>query len=663
MYEYHNNILSIPARLLYEDWGLMTYNTYQSYVGRGKLVRTKEGKGKGNEAMVSYYDLPPDTKKICVEKLGDPNETVVRNKLMDYIEPDINAAKFFSEHRKPDGKPLSEDAQIEKTTNALILNAIQIILSDIRVSNRTFGSKKTKVWENISEAVNDLVNVNVREGNNRPFVYSLPGNPRRLQAKYKDYLKNGYSTFLHKGEGQKNAQIIKDDIADYLLVMYAQPNKIKIPELLKRYEEMASLKGWASLTESAVYRWLMEPAQERVWMLGRHGIEEYKKKYSHTLSIDKEELFPNYYWGIDGSKLDWIHFWEDSGNKMGSKLKVDLVVDVYSEKIIGWSIGFSENHIEHFRAVKMAVNEAQCRPYYLTYDNQSGHIGGRMQGLYDELVAKKGGFHHAHKAGDSKGPVENIFQRFQDEVVNRFWFSDGQSIKVRRADNRMNPDFIKENKAFLKTTDELVEAFSAVVNMWNNRKHPHYKELSRNEVYKQEMPRKEPLSIMQIVDKMWIEEAKKPITYKSHGLGMQIGDKKYIYEVYDAEGNVDLEFRRVNVGKKFIVRFDPDFMDGYIQLFEKDYEDKIVFVANAEPKRKHGLHGFRKPGDNYENDFAVRKLEQQRDMKSLEELRNRTGITPETLIEEQELILKMGGDVPKARRAYAEAHESLLNQL
>lgn len=662
MYEYHNNVLSIPARLLYDEWGLMAYKTYQTNVRRGKLIRTREGRGKDNEAMVSYYDLPTDIKKVCIERLGDPRETVVRNKLMDYIEPDIAAARFFSEHRKPDGKPLSEEVQIEKTTNALILNAVKVILSDARISNKTFGSKKTKVWENISEAVNDLVNVNVREGNNKPFNYSLPGNPRRLQAKYKDYIKDGYSTFLHKGEGQKNAQIIKDAIADYLLVMYAQPNKIKIPELLERYEEMAIIKGWASLTESAVYRWLMEPAQERIWMLGRHGPEEYNKKYGHTLSVSKEELFPNYYWSIDGSKLDWIHYWEDSSNKMGSKLKVDLVVDVYSEKIIGFSLGFSENHIEHFRAVKMAVNESQCRPYYLTYDNQSGHIGGRMQGLYDELVAKDGGFHHAHKAKVTKGPVENIFNRFQQEVVNRFWFSDGQSIKVRRADNRMNVDFIQENKAFLKTTDELVNAFTAVVNMWNNRKHPHLK-MSRNEAYQIEMPRKESLSLIEIVDKMWIEEAKRPITYRAHGLEMQVGDAKYIYEVYDTDGNVDLEFRRVNVGKKFIVRFDPDFMDGYIQLFEKDYEDNVVFVANAEPKRKHGLHGFRKAGDNYENDHAVRKEEKKRDLNALEALRQRTGINESTLIEEQEFILKMGGDVPKARRAYAEASENLLNQL
>ncbi|AJA67351.1 Integrase core domain [Myroides sp. A21] len=661
MYEYVNNVLSIPARLLYEDFGKMSYNTYKSYVQRGKLVKTREGRGKGNEAMISYYDLDDDLKAICIAQLGNPKEVVVRNKLLDFIEPDINAARFFASHRKPDGKPLSAEDQIEKTTNAIILNAIKVIIDNPKVSNSTWGKNKTNAWKNISEAVNDLVNVSQRDVTARTYKHSLPENPRRLQTKYKDYQKEGYATFIHKGEGRKNAQLIKGDIADYLIAMYAQPNKVKIPELTERYNQLADMKGWASLTESAIYRWLMEPAQERIWMLGRHSIEEYHKKYGYSLSINKEELYPNYYWSIDGTKLDWIHIWEPSTNKMGSALKVDVVIDVYSEKIIGWSLGFSENHIEHFRAVKMAVNEAQCRPYYLTYDNQSGHKSQRMQTLYNELVAKDGGFHHAHKPKETKGPVEGVFRRLQQQVINRFWFSDGQSIKVRRADNRMNVDFIHDNKAFLKTTDELVEAWQAVVNIWNNRKHPHQKKLSRNEVYQQEMDKKEPLSLVDIVDKMWIEEAKRPITYKAHGLEMWLGDHKYIYEVYDVDGNVDLEFRRVNVNKKFIVRFDPDFMDGYIQLFEKDYDGNIIFVANAEPKRKHGLHGFRKEGDNYVNDHNVKALERERDLMALAAIRYKTGITPDTLIEEQEFIIKQGGDVEKGRRAYAESRENIIS--
>jgi hypothetical protein len=77
IYEYHNNILSIPEKLLYEDWGIMGYKKYNIWCFRKKLIRTKEGRGKGNESFVSFYDLPEDIKAICIKELRKPKEVVI----------------------------------------------------------------------------------------------------------------------------------------------------------------------------------------------------------------------------------------------------------------------------------------------------------------------------------------------------------------------------------------------------------------------------------------------------------------------------------------------------------------------------------------------------------------------------------------------------------
>jgi hypothetical protein len=103
MYKYIDNILSIPARLLYKDWKLMTYDTYLKKCDRGKLVRTKEGRGKGNEAYISYYDLPFEIQEFCILQLGDPKEKAIENELEEYLVPDINATKFYARYRKPNG--------------------------------------------------------------------------------------------------------------------------------------------------------------------------------------------------------------------------------------------------------------------------------------------------------------------------------------------------------------------------------------------------------------------------------------------------------------------------------------------------------------------------------------------------------------------------------
>lgn len=654
MYQYHNNLLSIPARLLYEDWGLMAYKTYHTMCQRGKLIRTKEGRGAGNEAFVSFHDLPFDIKTIAIQKLEDPKDVLVRNQLENYILPDAKAITFFATHRKPNGRPLSEDDQRERATNAMILNAIQMVFKDRGVMIKMFGKKKTLVWQNISEAVNAI--------NPNKWTHSLPGNVRSLQRKYEKYINESYKIFIHAGEGVANAQKIKGEIADFIFAQYCLPTKLSIPMVMWRYNEVKEDKGWGDLTEQAVYNFLYEPERQRIWTLARHGKEAYDRKYKHTLTRNKSDWFPNSFWAIDGTKLDWIHFWEDSTNKMGAKLKIDVMFDVYSEKIIGWSLSFTESHTDHFKAIKMAVNESQCRPYYLTYDHQSGHQMDRMQELYNGLVAVEGGTHFANKVKSHNNPAEQLFNRLQQQVINKFWFSDGQSIKVRRNDNRMNEDFILDNKHALKTTDELYQAWETVVNLWNKAKHPKFN-ATRNEVYNHEMPQKEALSLFDIMDKMWVQEVKKPIQYKAHGLDMWLGDKKYQFEVLDHNGDIDLEFRRKNVGNKFIVRYDPDFLDGYIQLCQKDQNGNIVMVAQAEPKREHqNIPVLMKDGDKeqWSKDYAVRDEEFNRDFDDYQKLMQRAGITPQTEMDNQDFLIKFKGNLPKQQRSKIESEENIL---
>jgi hypothetical protein len=653
MYEYHNNILSIPAKLLYEDWGLVSYDNYQALCKRGKLIRTKEGRGPGNEPFVSFHDLPihqgVDFKKVCLENLKNPKDVIVRNHLENYIMPDPKAIQFFAQHRKPCGKSISLEDQREKATNAMILNAIQMVLKDKSAQVKMFGRKTTGIWINISEAVNAI--------DTKKWTYSLPGNWRRLKAKYEEYIPNNYEVFLHKGEGKKNAQKIKDEIADFILAKYCLPNKMSIPEVLEDYEREAIKRNWDTLTESAIYNWLYQPEQERIWTLARHGLPAYNKKYKHTITRDRSEWFPNAYWAIDGTKLDWIHYWDDSANKMGAKLKIDVMFDVYSEKIIGWDLSFTESHIEHFKAIKMAVNEAQCRPYYLTYDHQGGHKMERMQTLYDSLMAIDGGTHHPNKARNHSNPSEQLFQRFQQQVVTKFWFSDGQGVAVRRDDNKMNVDFILENKDHLKTVDELQKAWLAAVNIWNAKKHPKF-EMSRNEVYQHEMPVKEPLTLWDIMDKMWIDETKKLVTYKGSGMKLNIGGTDYEFEVYNQKGEVDSDFRYSNIGKKFKVRYDPDFLDGYVQLYSKDEKNNYVWIANAQPKRKHqNIPALMKEGDKEKwfADMQVRKLELERTQRELKALEDRTGINRQSLIDDTDLLIKMGGSITKVEQLITEA--------
>ena len=57
----------------------------------------------------------------------------------------------------------------------------------------------------------------------------------------------------------------------------------------------------------------------------------------------------------------------------------------------------------------------------------------------------------------------------------------------------------------------------------------------------------------------------------------------------------------------------------------------------------------------FAKDYEVRKVEEAKAKKQMEQIQRETGITPEQLIEDQEFKIKMGGKLPKEERNAVEA--------
>ncbi|MDY3547324.1 hypothetical protein PG291_01745 [Riemerella anatipestifer] len=355
MYDYQKNILSIPARLLYEDWALMSYSTYKEYCRRGKLVRTNEGKGLGNQAWVSFHDLPVvkgvDIKEFCLRTLGKPEDVLVKNLLEGEIVPDPKAIDFYAQHRKPNGKPLTFNQQREKATNAMILNAIETIMKDRVKSNKIFGKKKTQIWQNISDAVNAI--------NTDKWLYNLPSNPRSLQRKYNEYLKDRYMAFIHKGEGSDNARKVNEDIEMLIISLYCLPNKpymksthdmylqfmggalevydLQTGELYER-ENFFDEKGkMVEISESTINNYINKPENQIIIAKFRNGDYDYNHKvrphvhrHAPMFSMSKISL----------DDRDIMH----TKMKDGSKVMAYYAFDDLSGAMIGIAHSKSKNH-------------------------------------------------------------------------------------------------------------------------------------------------------------------------------------------------------------------------------------------------------------------------------------------------------------------------------
>lgn len=640
MFEYYNNTLCVQGKWL-DEVGIISSSYIQNLHSNGKIIRLREGKGLGNYALYVYESLPQRFRNVIEHDLGiDPYEKSKTLVFSRYLKFDQSAAAFFSNYELEDGRYLSEvnqDAVNEYTANVNVLKAIHSICKEVTTANPKIN--KGELWRRITKSVHAL-SADIQER----YPFNLPTNARAMRAKYescvlekpnKRYPRAGLEGLIHDNYCNDHSKKRTDEINDWLLATYCLPLNHSIYELWTLYERERSHRGWPILSEAAIANYINSPEAERIWTLAKEGEEEYIKKYGHTLSKDKNRLFPNAHWAIDGTKFDAVHFW-DNKSKSAAVCKINVLVDVYSEKILGYSFSLTENHIDHFIAVKMAVNEAAAKPYLFTYDAQAAHRSKRMQELYDKLIAKKGQHYH-HKVGRKSNPIEQLFNRLQQQVIMKRWFSDGQSIKSSQSRSKANIQFIEENKGALPTIEELQMHWELMVQEWNSNPRSKKTTKTRNEFYNQNALHRHELGVQERLSMFWINETK-PKKYYAHGMPLTVAGEDYLFEVYDVDGNVDLDFRRKYVQQKLVVSYDPEYLDDYVALYRLNENNEKVFVAFAQTKRRHvEVSIIKEEGEHARmlKDLEVRELEKSRDWNAYIELAERTGITREALIDEQ----------------------------
>lgn len=654
IYEYHNARTLCVAQDVLTELKLINYNQLQHWCrkDRNKLNRIRTA-GNGRTGLIEWASIRDDFRQKIIKAFGDPYRKEDVKSFINRLQNDEAAASFLQKAR------VSEDKQLQYYTEAQILNLYGELLNDIEIKKaRNTGFKKTKAKADLSKVINEL-KLQKFENGKQKFPHKLPANPRAIERRYKEYKEEGYENLVHGGDGNSSAKKIKGQIADWLLANYCLPNKPTTTTLHKEYMQMRQETKWPSLSESAIYTWLQETKQRKVWVLARHGKAVWINEFGHKVARDKSDWFPNVYMGIDGTKLDWIHYKKGAQYNMGADLKIDVVFDVYSERILGYYCGTEhENYTQHFSAFKMAISESLTKPALVTYDNQGGHKTQEMQELYDNVITSNGGEHYPHRANEHGSPVEQLFRRFQAQTVNTVWWSDKQAITVRTEDSRPNMDFIKRFRHKLMTTEECIEAFSYYVEKWNKAEHPLFEKQSRNEVYGHEATYElDKINELDLMRLFWVT-SKDTITYTNSGIKPTIRKEEYHFEVYDADGNVDIDFRDNYTGCKFYYQYDPNQLDSFMRLYLKLPNGDSKYIADAQPiKKVRNIPALMNDQDkaNMHKMRQVRDKELSQIEEELSALRHRTNITEESLIEQQNFELKHRGKIPKEKRTAAEA--------
>ncbi|MDB9500038.1 integrase catalytic domain-containing protein [Nodularia spumigena] len=517
------------------------------------------------KALVVFDTLPDKVKALLNDYFKPSVQVFFKHSIIDVLLPDGQAAlDYFRNYKLPSGMSLGSDKIPALVTAARYCELISIIsAAGGKEKLKKLGLSKAEFYTAITTRI-------------KSEMIPLPGNYANLVNKVSEFKAEGFGVLVSKKYGNQNTAKLNNDQKQFLIARYGQATK---PDVVKVHAELmalSKLNGWPEVTERCCALYLNQPEVMPIWYFGRHGVQAWKNKFEHHAKL-AAPLFRDSLWCSDGTKLNF--FYLDENGKMSSAQQMYLVVDVYSEMILGWSVTKSENYAATVSAYKMAVRHSGAKPYQILYDNGGAHKSKENQDFFNRLA--KAQFPAKPYNGQSK-PIESLIGRFQKQLMRDLWFFTGQNITTRTDNSQANLEFIKANWKNLPTLEQVIALLKQLVEAWNAGKHPH-KDCSRAEAYHQSTsPVSQPIDVLDMVDLFWLFTPE-PITYRRGGIKITVHGISYEYEVMGSNNQPDVDWLNAHVMDKFIVAYDTDDMAN-VRLYQQ-FNDGLRFVAIAENKQ------------------------------------------------------------------------------
>ena len=528
---------------------VMTKASYDKLVGRKTINRVRRA-CFGKPILVEYATLPDRYREKFEAKYGDPMRILSDEHISIVMNED--ARDYFSKATYPNGERLTDRQIDEYTLNASVLDALLDEVERQKSARRASGRRRAINWEGIA---------GICEQMKEEFGHTLEGNKdesleRYLQTKLRRYVDKGFESLISMNMCKRKAQRITEEGGRFIVALRRSRVKVhSLADILREYNLKAEQKGWKPLSSpSTIKKFLDRPEVQPKWYAAVYGElaakQKFNRKHITTMPAMRDAL-----WYGDGTKINLYYRGRNrKGQPAICTISVYEVVDAYSEMLLGYCISPVENFETQRKAFRMAVERAECRPYEIVTDNQGGQNKSEAKLFMSKIC-------HISRRTQSHNPqsktIEQIFGRFQTQVLKKEWFYTGQNITAVSKDSRPNMEFIDANESKLYTLEELCEAYAECRERWNDMPHPRTGKSRRETYYASQNPETPTLSEYSYMDMFWEETE---VTFTASGIKIQIDNLPYIYEVFDADGNIDYNFRKENTGRRFVVKYDPDDM-------------------------------------------------------------------------------------------------------
>lgn len=589
----YNNILCVSYNEIVPS--IYSFDAFRKAIERGKINRVRRASFE-SPALIEVASLPEKILSKLREKYGENfDKAAETDSLEGFYKLSQEALEFYRNWKTTEDLRLSDKLIEEYTVNASVLIALRKYYNYRFTYIKSRGGSTSGLWKNVSAIVSCLRN---------KVQHSLPENPRRLKQKLEEFETKGYAALVSGKISNSNKALLTERAKEWLLSRWTdQVNKVaSIEQLYDEYLTKAmTMNGWKLISSpKTIYNFIYDEKIVADWWAYRYGELKSKEKFSYQHKTKLPGMRDSL-WYSDGTKLNYYYQYLDkAGKRQVGTLQVYEVMDAYSEVLLGFCISDKEDFKAQYAAYKMALQTSGYKPYQITFDNQGGHKKLESSDFLNKLAHLA--IHTQPYNGKSK-TIESAFNRFQSQYLKKDWYFTGQNITARKAESKANMEYILANKENLPTKDEIIKRYTERRTEWNNAMTSTGKTRMENYLSSSN-PQTVKLSIMDMVELFAVTRPRE-VTCTAAGISFREQNIRYDYMVVDGEGMPDLDWLERNIGKSFVVKFDPDDME---QVFLYDHASDGSLRLAAIAKTKTVIHRGKQEQDEWEAAF-IKKVE------------------------------------------------------
>lgn len=544
--EYYNNKLCATR----DDLSVVVnYETLKKMVLRGKAERVRRPSAE-LPALYAVDSLPLKYKTEVYRRYPDLKAQAESKPFVESIEPDGAALDFYQRHQFGDGKYLPTDKQTEYANNAAVLNAFRLVLERSDSQHRKQSKRcisKAEFWRKAAQALPRIADT---------FPHTLPENPRRLQEKFNQYVREGYGALITGKYGTRNAAKIDDDTKESLLIrLISDARNLDNAQIARIYNVVAETQGWKTITGAAVGVW--REKHDLVTAGGRLGATRFRNQKSMQVKRTRPEL-PLLYCTIDGWVAELLYQKVNERNgtiTYTNRLTIVLVLDPCINYPIGYAIGERETPELIKAALRNAANhtaELFGRRYRFNQLQSDNYGRGNLAPVY-QIMGEKYTPARAHNAKSKV--IEPFFNQFNRKYCQLCKNWSGFGITSNK-DLQPNSEFLNKHRHDFPTEEGCRQQLVAFIERERAEKRAEYVKLFA----KLPEERRLPLS-----DEQYLLTFGADTGYRNalEGVGLRptIGGIKRDYDCFDPKFR---EYAHV----RWAVKYDPDNLDHVLAVNE-----------------------------------------------------------------------------------------------